>query len=146
MRKIISLLLLTFVLTSCKTEKVSLKEGSRTFYYQQPELMNSRTQTFVTLTEVLDARCPEDVVCIWGGYVTVHLEFDLRELKKKQNVQLCFNCISSKPGDALTTAETEIDLEGTKYRLTLKSVNPNPNTKTPPKKEDYEVAVQIEKL
>lgn len=144
MRKIICFFLLAFILTSCKTEKVSLKEGSRTFYYQQPELMNSKTQTFVTLTEVQDARCPEDVVCIWAGYVTVYLEFDLRDLKKKQNTQLCFNCMSSKPGN--TSAESEIDLEGTKYRLTLQSVKPNPNIKTPPKKEDYEVSVLIEKL
>ncbi len=133
-------------LTSCKTEKISLKEGTRIFYYQQPDLMDSKTQTLVTLTQVEDARCPEDVVCIWAGYVSVNLEFDLRELKKKHNLKLCLGCPSLKPGDTPTPAYSEIDLEGTRYQVSLQSVKPNPNTKTPPKKEDYEVSVQIEKL
>ena len=138
--------LLIVFLTSCKTEKVSLKEGSRTFYYQQPDLMDPKSQTLVTLTQVEDARCPEDVNCIWGGYVSVNLEFDLRGLKKKQNLKLCFSCPSTKPGDTPTPPDSDIDLEGTKYHLTLQSVKPNPNHKTPPKKEDYEVTIQIDKL
>lgn len=140
------LFLLMVFLTSCKTEKVSLKEGSRTFYYQQPDLMDPKSQTLVTLTQVEDARCPEDLTCIWSGYVSVNLEFDIRKLKKKQNLKLCFYCPSSKPGENPATATSEIDLEGIKYRLTLQSVKPNPNHKTPPKKEDYEVSIQIERL
>lgn len=145
MYKSTCLFLLIVFLTSCKNEKVSLKEGTRTFYYQQPDLMDLNSQTTVTLTQVEDGRCPEDFNCIWGGSVTVTLQFDLRNLNKKQDIQLCSGCLGDKGPNAITE-KAILDLEGATYQITFKSISPNRNSKNPPKKEDYEVSVQIEKL
>ena len=142
-----SLLLFPVLLfASCKTDKISLKEGNSVLYFQQPERLGPRSQTLVTLTQVEDGRCPEDVNCIWAGLVNINLEFDLRNIKKKENLKLCFGCLTLKDSLRSVPSESEIILEGTKYHIKLLDVKPNPSMKNPPKIEDYQVSIQIDKL
>jgi len=146
MLKVSLFLVLIMFLVCCKTNQISLKEGNNVLHYQKPNLLDKKSQTFITLAKVEDGRCPEDVNCIWAGLVNVNLEFDLRNLKKKENLNLCFGCLTLKDSSRATPSESDINLEGTKYHVKLLGVRPNPNTKSPPKIENYEVSIQIDKL
>lgn len=146
MSKSVLFFFLISLITSCKTDRILLKEGNEILFYQQPNLLDKESQTFLTLSKVEDGRCPEDVNCIWGGLVNVNLEIDLRNSKKKEDLKLCFGCLTLKDSIKAIPSESEINLGGARYHIKLLDVKPNPNVGNPPKIKDYRVSIQIDQL
>ncbi len=82
------------------------------------------TLIFKDVTE--DSRCPEDVLCIWTGNVS--LQF------LSQNNTSIVNTYSDPHS---------FEIEG--YKIKLISLSPYPNSKKPIKKEDYQARLLITK-
>lgn len=134
-------LLLGFL--SCKTEKVTLQEGTFLLNYKQPLTIDQATKTLATFTEVADSRCPENVNCIWSGSVTVDLLLDIQKTQKP--IQLCLYCMAGNDGNKIPPS-SDVNLGGEKYKIQLQSVTPSPNTEIQKKKEDYVISIKIDKI
>jgi hypothetical protein len=131
--------LLFIGLTSCKTEKMTLQEGTMILKYQQPVIVDSSTKTLLTFTAVQDSRCPENTNCIWAGSVAVDLVFGQKNQKKK-DLKLCLGC--RQGADSISV----VDLAGRKYRVVLQSVNPYPHAEKTKKEKYYSLSVKIDKI
>ncbi|MBE9460898.1 hypothetical protein ACFP1I_19820 [Dyadobacter subterraneus] len=138
-------LVLLVGLSSCKTEKVALQEGTVLLNYQKPLTIDESTKTVATFTEVADSRCPENVNCIWSGSVTVDLLLDIQSQKSQKAVQLCLYCMAGKDGTKIPPS-SDVNLGGEKYKIELQSVTPSPNTEVQKKKEDYVISIKINKV
>jgi len=83
----------------------------------------------ITLDGILsDSRCPVDVQCIWAGNVN-------SKITLSYNGQILTREISSDQGP--------IDFEG--FKISIKSVSPEINSKNQIKSEDYILVFHIEK-
>lgn len=71
----------------------------------------------IQITQINDSRCPQDVVCIWGGEVIVSFLIPTGE-----TIELCLggstDCVSS----------SEFTFNGNTYQLILLDVKPYPTT------------------
>lgn len=88
---------------------------------------------FLNITE--DSRCPMDVVCVWGGEVSVLVNI----VKNNQNIG---NLVFTKK---VTTEnlESEIDKE---YSIKLIKVEPYPISKQKIEDSDYVITLLLSKL
>ena len=141
----IFLLALTVCISSCKTEKVALQEGTILLNYQKPLSIDESSKTIATFKEVQDSRCPENVNCIWSGSVTVDLLLDIQTQKTQKELKLCLYCVADKDGTKIPPS-SDVDLGGEKYKIELQSVTPSPNTEIQRKKEDYVISIKINKI
>ncbi|MCF0057964.1 hypothetical protein [Dyadobacter sp. CY356] len=132
-------------LSSCKTEKVTLQEGTILLNYQKPLSIDETSGTMATCKEVQDSRCPENENCIWSGSVTVDLLLDIQNQKTQKELKLCLYCLADKDGTKIPPS-SDVDLGGEKYKIELQSVTPSPNTEIPKKKEDYVISIKINKI
>ena len=132
------LLSLLFIsLLSCQNE-----EPCKTFELEKPvEIAFQETLTHCTesisvsfLDIIHDSRCPEDVVCIWQGFVEVKVTFSVKGLEKTAY-------LSSSP--SATDSPSEISVNG--YTLKMMDVTPYPNTSAKFREEDYRLLYQVEK-
>lgn len=82
---------LFILLLSCeKNEEVdTLKVGGITEIKHEETVENTQYGLSLQVKKIEDRRCPEDVVCVWGGNATV--EFQLTTKKGKYDFSLCTN-------------------------------------------------------
>lgn len=118
-------LLITFLLSNCITEDNSQQNSKpgnlgRSVFLQSNESVQyaiADEEVEVRVTQVNDSRCPQDVICIWGGEVIVSFLIPTGE-----TIDLCLggstDCISS----------AEFSLNGTTYQLIILDVKPYPTT------------------
>lgn len=92
----------------------------RSVFLQKNESVNytvSNEVIEVHITQINDSRCPQDVVCIWGGEVIVSFLIPTGE-----TLELCLggstDCVSS----------SEFSFNGNTYQLILLDVKPYPTT------------------
>lgn len=122
---VILTLLITLLLSNCSADDNSqqnTKSGnlSRSVFLQDNESVHytvSNEEVEVRITQINDSRCPQDVVCIWGGEVIVSFL-----IPTGQTIDLCLggstDCISS----------AEFSLNDITYQLILLDVKPYPTT------------------
>ncbi|MBO9614001.1 MAG: hypothetical protein J7619_14955 [Dyadobacter sp.] len=127
---------------ACKSTVVDKREDG--IKYKETVTLNDVPAATLTFFEVDDSRCPEDVVCIWGGRASVDLLLSgvTTEGGIKEHVKMCLGeCNASTGSDTL-----EKTFAGQKYKFVLSAVNPYPNTRdTTRTKAKYSIQLKIEK-
>jgi hypothetical protein len=84
----------------------------------------------ITLTDIEDSRCPEDVTCVWEGEVILHLILKKGGDKSKEtNLEL------------KTSQSAEISFES--YSISLSKVEPYPISTNEIKIESYSVTLVV---
>lgn len=122
--------ILTFILISSSCDK-SDKETAQFNYPFELELNErilfpeSSNSLSFTLTSIHDNRCPVDVQCIIAG--SANVQFQMSDNSgAKASAELC---IGSCDNHITKTEDTlQITLNNINYSVSLKSVNPYPNT------------------
>lgn len=121
----IASLLLVFLLSHCTTEDNSQQNSKsanlgRSVFLQDNESVRyaiSNEEIEVRMTQINDSRCPQNVVCIWGGEVIVSFLIPTGD-----TIKLCLggstDCVSSN----------EFSVNGNTYQLILLDVKPYPTT------------------
>lgn len=127
---------------ACKSTVVDKREDG--IKYKETVVLNDVPSATLTFFEVEDSRCPENVVCIWGGRAAIDLLLSgvTTEGGVKEHVKMCLGTC-----DATTGSDTlEKTFAGQKYRFVLSAVNPYPNTSdTTHTKKKYSIQLKIEK-
>lgn len=140
MKNKILIWMLVLGVAACQEVSIYRNEDLKIKYNETYLLPPSTTLTF---REVVDSRCPSDVVCIQAGNAAVNLEIKAigSSSTKPQVIQLCSGACPTTMPDT-----TYITMDGTRYQLTLLEVAPYPNhSKGPTPKEEYSVKVKLQK-
>lgn len=136
-----------FVLTAmmawaCKSTGVDKKEeGLR---YKESVTLNDVPKATLTFFEIEDSRCPEGVVCVWGGRAMVDLLFSgvSTEGGIKEHAKMCLgDCGNGTDGSDTLVKK----FAGENYRIILSAVNPYPHIDSARTKENYSILLKIEK-
>lgn len=134
--------LFAMMAVACKSTGVDKKdEGIK---YKETVVLNDVPKATLTFFGIEDSRCPEDVVCIWGGRAAVDLLLSgvTTEGGINEHVKMCLGTCDASTG----TDTLEKTFAGAKYRFVLTAVNPYPNTRdTARKDETYSIQLKIEK-
>jgi hypothetical protein len=86
----------------------------------------------VSFQEVVeDSRCPTGVTCIWAGDASVRITIKTQD--------------GSPSSYTLHTNAQPREVEHANYRVQLASVAPHPSGDAPPRREEYRVALAIER-
>lgn len=131
-------------LFSCKTDAPTAKLGDQTLKYLEVLTLPAGSLTFAGIE---DSRCPEDVQCVRAGEAIVTLQTRAgSKISEIQTIKMCLgDCFALNPKTGFREADTAcIELDGTKYRLTLTEVNPYPNTTKAVEKKEYEIKLKVE--
>lgn len=144
MKYLAYVLLAVGVFVSCKSDRVGPKPVDCIVKYQESISLKKYSMTFA---ELEDSRCPGNVLCFTGGSVQIDLKFSSTKsnLPDKQ-LRLCQGDCSELRDKGSKTPETGIvDLDGTKYLMTLSEVNPYPATfEAAQQKGKYEIKLKIQ--
>lgn len=128
------LLGLGFVLFSCHSEKIGPKPVEKAIKYKESvELPNGK----LTFAGVEDGRCPQELLCIWGGSVAIDLL--LRSDKKEKTIKLFL-------GQGNELQKALVSLDGTTYSMEfIEVVSPTyRSTENPVPKEKYTIKLKIQ--
>ena len=132
--------ILVLGVAACQEVSIYKNEDLKINYKETVLLPPSTTLTF---REVVDSRCPSDVVCIQAGNAVVNLEIKAigSSSTKPEVIQLCSGaCATTMPDTAYVT------MDGTRYQLTLLEVAPYPNaSKGVTPKDEYSIRVRLQK-
>ncbi len=71
MRHLLPLLLSLVILSSCDEECRGFKIGKEFTIMPNETLENCPKNVAVTLLDIEDSRCPEDLICIWAGMIVI---------------------------------------------------------------------------
>lgn len=144
MKRLILLLIVVSVWTSCKKESfVSEIDPPSSFPYQPEAQMGVRynlsKQDAILLDSVLaDCRCPIDAVCIWAGYAVVRFKFI--ENNDTTQFKLCTLPEFIYKSD---TIRNEVVVNG--YRIKLVDLLPYPKSTVVTKQSEYRAKLLITK-
>lgn len=83
---------------------------------------DSLTGIKVSVTEIADSRCPEDVQCVWAGEANVDVLASYNEESIKLKLKI-------DPAKSSKTDTVNFTLNSKNYKALLFAVNPYPNTK-----------------
>ncbi|MFY9154495.1 MAG: hypothetical protein WAO52_20930 [Prolixibacteraceae bacterium] len=130
----LKLFLMLILLTTMSCEEIIL-DKSFTFGNESEFRINqlystSDGQCTFRITEISDSRCPEGVVCIWAGEVTVKGKWTA--YNEQTNVEL-----------HSLVKDQEIQPEG--YTITIIDAKPYPKYGTETKPEDLVITLKIQK-
>ncbi|WP_353721678.1 hypothetical protein [Dyadobacter sp. 676] len=141
MKKYVFVLIASMAI-ACKNAGIDKREEG--IKYKETVTLNDVPKATLTFFDVEDSRCPDGVMCIWGGRAVVDLLLSgvTTEGGIKEHVKMCLGeCDAGTGSDTL-----EKTFAGEKYRLVLSAVNPYPkfqdSTRT---KEKYSIQLKIEK-
>ena len=100
---------------------------------------SSSDQLHITVDNVIDARCPKNVSCVWAGKAEVSLTL-ASEDNKGVNMNLCL-------GQCQNAAFKEYDTDtvtigSAKYKVKLLQVNPYPDEKNTTKNKSVQLRVE----
>lgn len=132
MKTLLFLLLAGSGMAACKkdsgTDQKTAGNAAIALTYKQPVAVptGSLGTAQVTLTEVLDSRCPANAFCIWAGYAAVTVELT-DAISPPQTVRLS---LLNKLSPAYTLDSVAITLNQQAYWLRLVEVSPYPSTGT----------------
>ncbi|WP_247233041.1 hypothetical protein [Telluribacter sp. SYSU D00476] len=127
-------------IAACQEVSIYRNEDLKIKYKETAQLPPSITLTF---REVVDSRCPLNAYCLQTGNAVVTLEIKPigSSSASPQEVELCVGACSSDAPDT-----TYININGTRYKLTLLEVAPYPNfSKSLTPKEEYSIKVKLRK-
>ncbi len=100
-------------------------------------ISEAKDTLMVEVLEILDSRCPEDVVCIWAGYAYTKLALSLKD--DETTVELCIGECGDGPFRVTDTVRFELANEN--LGVILKEINPYPSTKN--YKEEKKVKLEF---
>jgi len=131
------LILCLGLMAGCKSENVdTLALGSDFPLTVKQQAQISDLQ--LTLTNVSDSRCPQNVNCFRAGEVVVDLS-----LNAQQSVKMCLGDCQVVGRKAPVSQDTvEVSVNQQKYLIVLKQVNPYPTTEKAPL-EQYQLQMQV---
>lgn len=142
MKKLCFLMLLTAGLFACRSTSVEKKSDE--IKYKETVIINEVPRTTIQFFDVSDSRCPEGGECIWAGNATIDLALSgvTTEGGLTSHVKMCLGACDKqfKIADTL-----DYEFTGEQYRFILTAVNPYPQSESSNAKEDYSIALQIEK-
>lgn len=125
------LLFLLLMFGSCREEMpcYQFNFGSETVFLADETYCSENMELTMQVEEINESRCPEGVVCVWAGQVTV--TFDLKgDVEGKLQLASLMN-----PADTLGD-----------YTFQLVSVDPYPKYKQPIERSDYRITIKVDRL
>lgn len=111
--------------TSSLGKTISLQEHEGTRFASPSE-----DQFEIEITQILDSRCPQDVVCIWAGQIIVSFKLPTDAI-----AELCLG------GDSNCYSTIEFEYDSERYELILLDVKPYPTTTNGAEKRTVEFTV-----
>ena len=125
------LLFILLIFSSCREDMPCYRFnfGSETVFLADEPYCAEDMELTLQLEEINESCCPEGVVCVWAGQVTV--SFDLKGAVEGK-VQLAS---LMKPADTVGN-----------YSFRLVRVDPYPKYKQPLERSDYRITMKVDKL
>ncbi len=125
------LIFILLIFNSCREDMPCYRFnfGSETVFLADEPYCSEDMELTLQLDEINESRCPEGVVCVWAGQVTV--SFDLH------------GAIEGKL--QLASLLQPVDTVGN-YAFRLVSVDPYPKYKQPLERSDYRITMKVDKL
>ena len=125
------LLFILLIFNSCREDMPCYRFnfGSETVFLADEPYCSEDMEITLQLEEINESRCPEGVVCVWAGQVTV--SFDLK------------GAVEGKV--QLASVMQPVDTVGN-YAFRLVSVDPYPKYKQPLERSDYRITMKVAKL
>ncbi|NID09062.1 hypothetical protein [Fibrivirga algicola] len=124
---------------ACKTADVSPTNRITLQAYQSGRVQNDIT---VRADSVNDSRCPEGVVCIWGGNAVVRATLSKAAEQKQVRLVLGPDPTVGYPQRADSTG---VVFAGTTYKVILRDVTPYPSF-TKPSQSPTQAIIEVSKL
>jgi hypothetical protein len=126
--------ILTFIVCcgfACNHEDdcVSFRIGEETIFMHGVEYCSNDLAFRFQIADIQESRCPEGLICVWQGEVTVKLEVE---------AAIDYEVI-------LKSHNQPVDTVGN-YKFSLIEVTPYPKYKQPVELSDYRVTLKIERL
>jgi len=128
------IVILTFIICSgfsCQLEDecVSFRLGDETVLRHGVEYCSSDVLMHLSLNEIQDSRCPEGVVCVWQGEVSVKINIETSDVNEV----------------VLKSFHHPVDTLG-QYAFILVDVYPYPKYKQPLVTGDYRITVKVVRI
>jgi len=126
------LIIFFFAGMSCEeiTVDKALKLGNDSTFQINKEYTSDNGQYTLKITEIGDSRCPEGVVCVWQGEVTVKGEWNENGNKSSFELHTVLNDQQKQPVG---------------YNIQIIDAQPYPKYGTDSKPEDLVITLRIEK-
>ncbi|MPR34747.1 hypothetical protein [Salmonirosea aquatica] len=121
---------------SCQSDRIGPKPVEKVIKYKESiELPNGE----LTFAGVEDGRCPQELLCIWGGSVVIDL--GLRSAKYEKTLKLIL-------GQGSELQKAQVSLDGTTYLIEfIEVVSPTyRSSENPVPKEKYIVKLKIQTI
>lgn len=145
MKKLAIWLGIVAIASACKSTSV---EKDNLIHYQETVTINDVPKTSLTFYGVSDSRCPENVQCVWAGYVNVDLELTgvSTEGRISEHVKMCLgDCDLIQNRKYKITDTLDHNFAGQDYRFILSQVNRPALADSAAGVKAYTIALDVQK-